>query len=224
MPTAIVLSLLGDTGSLFCKVRNHDVWWDTETFQLLGRPSVFGNTYNPLHEIGGPSHYHNLTNIGSLSRMLDLENIIKCSRFCEANDPRDKVYSLLELFDQQIIPIDYPPSVADVYRQFAQAVVEDIHALKVLHLTGTQRGRDDLNSWVQDFSVAKPLGVLPRIFGSWTCSLNYSPRTLPGLKFRASGFLIKGKYIEAIQDIRPKLNASVDNIPSSDSFSETLSY
>ncbi|KAH8598404.1 heterokaryon incompatibility protein-domain-containing protein [Bisporella sp. PMI_857] len=195
---------------------------DTESIRLLGLPSSFGTTVHPLQAINGPSHYHNLTSIGRPSGLHGLGKVIQCSRFCEASDPRDKVYSLLGMFDHQIIPVDYSLSVADVYRQFTQAVVEETKSLQVLHWMGTQRERDDLNSWVQDFSVSKPAGVLPGIFGSWTHGLNYPLRTLPGLQFCASEFLIKGKYIESIQCIGPELHANVDNILGSDSFAETL--
>jgi len=42
---------------------------DTETFKLLSRPSSFNSTYHPLEPIDGPSHYHNLSQIGSSSSL-----------------------------------------------------------------------------------------------------------------------------------------------------------
>jgi hypothetical protein len=198
---------------------------DSESFELLGRAggSKFRTAYSSPRGMDGPSRYRTLSSgIGNQSRRSDIKNLFEYSRFCEASDPKDEVYGLLGLSTQQLVPINYSLSVAEVYRKFTQAIVEGTCTLRVFHWMGVSRRRNDLNSWVQDFSVSKPVGVLPRIYRTWTHSMNFPSRTLPGLQFRSSDLLIRGRYIESIQEVGPEMKIKDGNISGSDGFSETL--
>lgn len=198
---------------------------DIEDFHSLFLPSdyMLRDTYNPLQGIDGPGHYENLERIrwAQLRGGLTIKQVFQYSKSCEATNPKDKVYSLLGLFKWQIMPIDYGFDVARVYHMFTQAIIEHMpdYKLEVLHWMGASRERDNLPSWVPDFSVSRPLSILP-----WVPRIRQGHRGRPvaGLQFRASDLVLKGKHIETVHEVGPELYSGEADTPGSYSFSETL--
>jgi len=88
---------------------------DTESFKLLVHPTSFKqgrDTYHPLRGILEPYSYNSLSQIRL--EQPGFEPIFDSSKCCETIDPRDKVYNLIELFQRQIIPVDYSLSITEV--------------------------------------------------------------------------------------------------------------
>jgi hypothetical protein len=80
-------------------------------------------------------------------------------RYCQASDPRDKVYALLSLPDLdelRILP-DYSKSVEAVYHHTVRAIIEADKFLDVLHFVRRSCMPSTIStplpSWVPDFSV-----------------------------------------------------------------------
>jgi hypothetical protein len=99
-------------------------------------------------------------------------------------DPKDRVYGLLEIpsLPKLDIEIDYAKSVGTVYREFAQAVIEEGRSLDILFLidggglsltdtNGNMIPAETLPSWVPDFG-AKPYRHAGVIEGEWYASGN----------------------------------------------------
>ena len=91
-----------------------------------------------------------------------LINLLKSFRCCYSSDPRDKVYALLGLANDQmlhqVVSVDYSKSVEAVYLQCAQFLVRNGCGMEMLIQTGSPQGREDTNpkpslpSWIPDWS------------------------------------------------------------------------
>ena len=121
------------------------------------------NSYHPLHGVDGPSH---------VSRLLDLhdnpsiESLLLLIAFCTADDAREKIFSIIGLYENISIPIDYGADVVTVFQTFTQKVIEKNRDINVLHWLGTRARRNGLPSWVPDFGAPISCAVLPRVVGS----------------------------------------------------------
>jgi hypothetical protein len=114
-----------------------------------------------------------------------LEQLLTTHRFCQATDPRDKIYSLLGISAKDKAPfldarqaecvrVDYEVPVELLYTKVARMLVESRLDLRILDQRESNRERSikTLPSWVPDFSVR----LLPSEFGI-------------NSKFKASGHL-----------------------------------
>jgi hypothetical protein len=94
---------------------------------------------------------------GTTHDLLDLAD--KC-RELEATDPRDKIYALLGLAEDDQFEVDYDQSVREVYRRFAEACIERSGTLDVFNFViGSYR--NDIPSWVPDWTF----GRIPSLIG-----------------------------------------------------------
>jgi hypothetical protein len=126
------------------------------------------------------------------------------------------------LFKEQLIPINYDNDVTEVYRTFTQAIIEMTGELEILHSFGTSRRIDNLQSWVPDYSISRPVGLLPRAHESWTCSLDFPSRILPGLEFRDTDLLIKGRFLDTVSGVGNEMDVDVVPYTGSDEFISVL--
>jgi hypothetical protein len=77
------------------------------------------------------------------------------SRYCNATDPRDKVYALLGLLPQEmadLIHVDYTQSVTQVYVNTASLLVKTI-GLTILSAVQGTSSIENLPSWVPDWTL-----------------------------------------------------------------------
>ena len=91
-----------------------------------------------------------------------LFNLLKSFRCCYSSDPRDKVYALLGLANDQmlhqVVSVDYSKSVEAVYLQCAQFLVRNGCGMEMLIEAGSYQEREDtdpkpsLPSWIPDWS------------------------------------------------------------------------
>lgn len=122
----------------------------------------------------GYSHLSNIDRYGKMSydsnrwlysRLLlwvepRLAEVLQDSRFCLATDPRDKVYSLLNMIsiDQRrdefawLLDIDYSISVVEVYTRAARYSIETEHTLEIMCFKEGAAATPNLPSWVPDWT------------------------------------------------------------------------
>ncbi|KAK5123138.1 hypothetical protein LTR85_003336 [Meristemomyces frigidus] len=98
---------------------------------------------------------------GRKVRLHDVATVFQYSNLCGASEPRDKVYGTLALFEGRPVKVDYNKSIPEVYQEFTKAVIFASESLSLLHMAGTKRTLGGLPSWVPDFSVTAPLGIMP---------------------------------------------------------------
>lgn len=170
-----------------------------------------GNVYNPLRGLKGSTHLHHLDQVGANSAT---KSVLEYSILCQATDPRDKVYGLLGLFDRPLIPVDYILTVDVVYLRFSQVLIQEARNIHLLHLFGTQRHLQTLPSWVPDFSVSKPIGILPRVLGysrPVNAVSNLVTAVLPQLRFSGTEMTLRGCNLEKIYALSDELAADAAN-------------
>lgn len=169
----------------------------------------------------------------------------------ECADPRDKVFAIGRCYFRGVVPtqadcaslvsstngpnyanfpIDYESSVADVYTKFTEAVIKQEESVEILHWLGTNKKQIlGLPSWVPDFSLSKPVGILRGSFVDYDDRTFLSrlgrPRgskTLPGLQVEQMRLTIKGRYLDKIQTISIEMPVSRDHAYDQPGFAEVL--
>ena len=84
-----------------------------------------------------------------------LLTLLRRRRRCEATDPRDKVYALLNVAsDKERIAMfpDYAATREETYIRVARAIIKSDETLELLHCVGADRLDRDLPSWVPDWT------------------------------------------------------------------------
>ena len=151
--------------------------------------------------------------------------------FNQASDPKDKVYSLLDLIQrwhEGRIAVDYSASTAEVYSGTVRAIVDVFKSLDVLdHVSIPQKWRrSDLPSWCPDWSRSvsrfEPeameayaefsLGHLPYNLGSWQMDYSASNSTGAKVSFSACGRILtaEGVLLDTIATISNPLDLQRD--------------
>jgi len=89
-----------------------------------------------------------------------LTNLLAATLHTDATDPRDKIYSLLSLLEEELsIPVDYGMPVETLYRDTARLLINKDRKLLILYLNGATRKLGTLPSWVPDWSVLRNFGA-----------------------------------------------------------------
>jgi len=176
-----------------------------QLWELLGPAGFYGDRHHPLRGIDSPTHTRNLKELKKGSRMKD---VFKYTRFCETEDPRDEVYALLGIAEKPIMSVNYHLSVAEVYRDFTQAIIQSSQSLDVLHWFGTGKRRSDLPSWVPDYSANRPTSALIRVFSGGIYSGGWPWKIPLGTRFHENDLIIQGKQIATILDVGLELVTS----------------
>lgn len=81
---------------------------------------------------------------------LIMSDLLRHSRFCDATDQRDKVYSMLGLADPEIYRLrpDYHLSLSEVLKSAARAILPQKKGLRLLGTCQNSERRHGLPSWV----------------------------------------------------------------------------
>lgn len=144
------------------------------------------------------------------------EEAIQHSRICESTDPKDKVYALLELLKSPLITVDYNLSTETVYAMFTQAVIQQEQTLRILRLQA-------LPPWVPNFSVLRPVDILPEPPHRYPTVASYGLANVSScLRFSGFEMTLGGCKLDTIKSVAEELLADKANYPGSTLFSETM--
>ncbi|KIW57222.1 hypothetical protein, variant [Exophiala xenobiotica] len=198
---------------------------DQEELDMIARGTAFrmGNIYDPFRGVDVITHFHELRGLGQST---NLKTILQYSRFCNASDPRDRVYGLLGLFLRPLITVDYEFDVRTVFQNFTEAIINEEGDLQFYSWFGVSSGHvGGLPSWVPDYTAADPSGILPRVFHHTygvTAASNSLRKVLPGMRFDGSRVHLKGSHLDTVLHIGSVLSVYPSNIPDSPSFRSTI--
>ena len=143
-----------------------------------------------------------------------LIELLNSFRNCRCSDPRDKVYALLGLANDQgapeMVSVDYSKSVEAVYLECANILVGNGHGVEMLIHAGILQGCNDtsndtssdmsLPSWVPDWSRAMITTI-----NMWGELYRAAGETLPDMDFETHGvgLRVKGIRIDVIDALAP---------------------
>ena len=136
---------------------------------------------------------------------------------CYSSDPRDKVYALLGLANDQalhqVVSVDYSKSVEAVYLQCAQFLVRNGCGMEMLIQAGTPPEREDtdlkpsLPSWVPDWSRE-----WSNYLGDWQYRAAGQTQSDVELEDGGNGLKAKGIRVDVIDALAPLLSAENDDL------------
>lgn len=199
-----------------------------EDFKMIVLPMSFeiGNGYHPLRGLAGSTHLHLLDELFSSKRGCHVKTVVDYISHCDAPDPRDKVFAVLDFLAKPPMAIDYTLSVEKVYRRFTQAVLEDANDISLLHWLGPRRRIDILPSWVPDYSLPHPGSIFPRVnhFSYIVTETSQLLRhVLPGMRFEGDKMFVRGVQVDTIKNVSEEMIADSSNAPGKPGFINTLS-
>ncbi|KAF2173960.1 hypothetical protein M409DRAFT_16229 [Zasmidium cellare ATCC 36951] len=183
----------------------------------FGQEARWLSDYHPLR---GPHAIRHAERVSRLANYCDISGVATLTRCCQCKDPRDKVFGILGLLPSKPIPVHYDGPVEDVYRSFTKAIIEHRNDLLALHWLGPNRSLPGLDSWVPDWSISKPVGVLPRAHD--TERLGWELKDAPDLSFSGSELTIKGARLDIIHSIGGTLSVPDDCTQTSAAFNATM--
>ena len=143
-----------------------------------------------------------------------LIKLLNSFRHCYSSDPRDKVYALLGLANDQgahqMVSIDYSKSIDAVYLECAQFFIRNGNGMEMLTIAGIPQKREDtdlklsLPSWVPDWS-----GEGPSYIGTWQNGYQAASETQIDMELQdgGNGLNAKGIRIDVIDALAPLLGA-----------------
>jgi hypothetical protein len=139
-------------------VRQHEIIVSTWTAMISSQASFF----SCLQRYGDLTNKYNEWAYSRFFLWLEprLTEVLQDSRFCLATDPRDKVYSLLNLVSASsakpelawLLKVDYSLPVAEVYLRAARYTIETEHSLEILCYKEDAPNITDLPSWTPDWT------------------------------------------------------------------------
>ena len=161
------------------------------------------------------------TVLGTIRLRIDLHcrsliKLLNSFRHCNSSDPRDKVYALLGLANDQgvhqMVSVDYSKSVDAVYLECAQFLVRNGDGMEMLTRAGIPQKRKDtglqlrLPSWVPDWSADGS-----KYLGTWGIRCQAAGETQIDIELEddGTGLKAKGICIDVIDALAPLLGARV---------------
>lgn len=204
---------------------------DSASWEEFFRPIGYKDeAYHPLLGLDFRSRGHQVHKLRPSTASGAYQKVLTYSQFCQATDPKDRVYSILGLLRPGLIKVEYELDVQEVYRKFAQVIIQDDGGIGLLNLYGIKHTLPGLPSWVPDFSTNRPSCPLPTLSGSfsmerWQWLDKYLTKALPGLRVRNGGkeLIIKGKAVDTIRAIGDEMCASKEYALGTEAYSRTLS-
>jgi hypothetical protein len=141
--------------------RQHEMIVTTWTAMAVSDSSSF----SCLHRYGALTNKYNEWFYTRFFLWLEprLTEVLQDSRFCLATDPRDKVYSLLNLLSSGtaqaefawLLDVDYTLPVAEVYLRAARYSIETERSLEILCYKDAAPNVLNLPSWVPDWTAQR---------------------------------------------------------------------
>jgi hypothetical protein len=176
-----------------------------------------------------------------------LTEVLQDSRFCLATDPRDKIYSLLNLLSSGtaqaelawLLKVDYTLPVAEVYSRAARYSIETERSLEILCYKDAAPNVPDLPSWVPDWTgqrlfpmqrISNPLHYRSQFHDtiwpdrSWMPPLRKTSNQSPVASFTADGrtITLSGYKLDTIESTSSIWDAALPT-PDSARFEEWAS-
>jgi len=140
--------------------------------------------------------------LNGLTASPSIKDVFQHSISCKATDPRDKIYGMLGLFDHLLTPVDYSLTAPEAFRKFMQVLITETSSIQALHWFGAHGRRNDLCSWVPDFSISNLIGRFPDAFsGPSSVSVEFPRTVLPGVNFFGTDIILKGVQIDTIDEV-----------------------
>ena len=146
-----------------------------------------------------------------------LIKLLRPFRYCHSSDPRDKVYALLGLANDQgvhqMVPIDYAKSVEVVYLDCAKFLIQNGDGMEMLlEAGGSQKGDGNgvelsVPSWVPNWTQETfPSMYLP------ADTFQAAGETKPDMQIQDNGIglNVKGIRIDVIDAFPPLMDAEID--------------
>ncbi|KAK4506893.1 hypothetical protein PRZ48_000626 [Zasmidium cellare] len=180
---------------------------DAYSFEDVADMPGYGYEEESFHPFRGRRGASQLQGIQALARSnnprREIHSAIRVSRYCAASDPKDKVYGIFGLLNQQPLPVDYERPVEDIYRDFTKAIIAKEGNIKVLHWLGTARSSLSrlLPSWVPDWSTSAPTGCLPRSISGGAYPSGTPLRHTDSLRFSGNDMILHGKAFATIEAV-----------------------
>ena len=152
-------------------------------------------------------------------RVRILRGTFMIGRSLLCSDPRDKVYALLGIcrrsghahnYPRRILP-DYNKDVVDIYVETTQFLLAESASLFPLSLIEDRmfRNREDLPTWVPDYSVSLPLGTGTLVNNTYFVSKELEPEWQSS---RGSRILsLKAAEIDVVTQVGEDTNALRDH-------------
>lgn len=137
---------------------------DSASWEEFFRPSGFvEEAYHPLRGLDYQSRGYQLGRLHPSTENKAYENLLTYSQFCQATDPKDRVYGILGLLKPGLVKVEYGLDVQEIYRKFAQTIIQNNGNIHLLNLCGTKQTLPGLPSWVPDFSARRSSCRLPHV-------------------------------------------------------------
>lgn len=160
--------------------------------------------------------------VGDGSQFIENRNIttmMECARSHEATKAKDKVYALYGIFRAMNLTFpdpDYKKPLAEVYTEFAKAVIAQERSLDILYHVAGEIRAPELPSWVPDWTDTsqnnfclidkESVSMLPRVesapaAGSMHSQYNAAKNTEVFYRFSSDGkqLYLKGQVIDRIK-------------------------
>lgn len=204
---------------------------DSAPWEDIFRPTGFlDDVYHPLRGLDHKSRGHQLGQLYPSTEDKEYEKLLTYSQFCHANDPKDKVYGILGLLKPGLVKVDYGLDVQEIYRKFAQVIIQNNGKIHLLNLCGTKKNLPGLPSWVPDFSSRRSSCRLPHVARPqtgerWQWIHKYLTKALPGLRVRNGGkeLVVKGKAVDTVLAVGDEMPTSIEYAIGTVAFSRVLS-
>lgn len=204
---------------------------DSATWGEFFRWASFEEVYHPVRGVDYRSRAFQLREMRPSTEPTTYQTVLSYSQFCQATDPKDKVYGILGLLKPGLFKVEYELDVQEIYCNFARAIIQENSNVHILNLFGTTHTLPGLPSWVPDLSARRLSCRLPNpLEGCHSIErlawLNwYLKKALPGFTFCKGGkeLMIKGKAVNTLRAVGDEMVPSREYALGTTAFSRVLS-
>jgi hypothetical protein len=101
---------------------------------------------------------------------MPLRDLLELTKLCKCSDPRDRVFALLSLLNDNerrcVIDPNYTKSVSDVYKETMIKIMEINGDWRIFSSVEMDECVIRIPSWIPDWSAPKSSSLLPNFFAS----------------------------------------------------------
>jgi hypothetical protein len=169
-------------------------------FLLQSKQHLLGSRF-PEHSYAKFRNRLNIIyNICRQGEYMPFQTLLERTKGCKCSDPRDRVFALLSLLDDNergcAIDPDYTKSVSDVYKETMVKIIKISDDWEIFGSVEMDEGVIRIPSWIPDWSVPRRSASLPHFLAS-----GFSKSVADFLK---EGIIsVHGKIVDSIQVVEP---------------------